>query len=135
MNHRVFDRIDAVVGEQMWNFADFTTTSGIIRVGGKQERCLHPGPSAQGAAHALRRRWREASDSAVRSHNREEASAMWTLSGFSDEIPPDFTEQCSVVSSLGLKYLEFRSAWNITSWIWTMLNSPKPRTSMRIPYG
>ena len=48
---------------------------------------------------------------------------MWTLSGFSDEIP-DFTEQCSVVSSLGLKYLEFRSAWNITSWIWTMLNSP-----------
>jgi Glycosyl hydrolases family 2, TIM barrel domain len=25
MNHRVFDRIDAVVGEQVWNFADFTT--------------------------------------------------------------------------------------------------------------
>ena len=33
-NHRVFDRIDAVVGEQVWNFADFTTTSGIMRVGG-----------------------------------------------------------------------------------------------------
>ena len=27
MNHRVFDRIDAVVGEHVWNFADFTTTS------------------------------------------------------------------------------------------------------------
>jgi beta-glucuronidase len=26
MNHRVFDRIDAVVGEHVWNFADFTTT-------------------------------------------------------------------------------------------------------------
>jgi sugar phosphate isomerase/epimerase len=38
---------------------------------------------------------------------------MWTLSGFSDEIPPEFEEQCSVVSSLGLKYLEFRSAWDV----------------------
>ena len=37
MNHRVFDRIDAVVGEQMWNFADFTTTSGIMRVGGNKK--------------------------------------------------------------------------------------------------
>lgn len=38
---------------------------------------------------------------------------MWTLSGFSDEISPDFEEQCAVVSSLGLKYLEFRSAWDV----------------------
>ncbi len=37
MNHRVFDRIDAVVGEQMWNFADFATTSGIMRVGGNKK--------------------------------------------------------------------------------------------------
>ena len=36
MNHRVFDRIDAVVGEQVWNFADFTT-SGIMRVGGNKK--------------------------------------------------------------------------------------------------
>jgi hypothetical protein len=32
MYHRVFDRIDAVVGEQVWNFADFATRSGISRV-------------------------------------------------------------------------------------------------------
>ena len=38
---------------------------------------------------------------------------MWTLSGFSDEISPEFEEQCSLVSSLGLKYLEFRSAWDV----------------------
>ena len=38
---------------------------------------------------------------------------MWSLSGFSDEISPDFEEQCAVVSSLGLKYLEFRSAWDV----------------------
>ncbi|GAA2111196.1 sugar phosphate isomerase/epimerase [Microlunatus panaciterrae] len=37
---------------------------------------------------------------------------MWTLSGFSDEISPDFEEQCSVVEKLGLRYLEFRSAWD-----------------------
>jgi sugar phosphate isomerase/epimerase len=38
---------------------------------------------------------------------------MWTLSGFIDEIAPDFTEQCKVASGLGLKYAEVRSAWNI----------------------
>ena len=38
---------------------------------------------------------------------------MWTLSGFSDEISPDFTEQCEVASGLGLKYLEVRSAWDV----------------------
>lgn len=36
---------------------------------------------------------------------------MWTLSGFSDEISPDFEEQCALVNKLGLGYLEFRSAW------------------------
>ena len=58
---RVFDRIDAVVGEQVWNFADFTTTSGIMRVGGNKKgvftresaaegRCLCAAPAlAQGA--------------------------------------------------------------------------------------
>jgi sugar phosphate isomerase/epimerase len=38
---------------------------------------------------------------------------MWTLSGFSDEISPDFTEQCAVASELGLKYIEVRSAWDV----------------------
>lgn len=37
---------------------------------------------------------------------------MWTLSGFADEISPDFTTQCSHAASLGLKYIEFRSAWH-----------------------
>ena len=36
---------------------------------------------------------------------------MWTLFGFSDEISDDFTEQCTVAKSLGLRYIEFRSAW------------------------
>src|SRR3954471_7378983 len=38
---------------------------------------------------------------------------MWTLSGFIDEISPDFTEQCAVAADLGLRFAEVRSAWNI----------------------
>ncbi len=37
---------------------------------------------------------------------------MWTLSGFVDEISPDFTEQCREAADLGLTYVELRSAWN-----------------------
>ena len=38
---------------------------------------------------------------------------MWTLSGFADEISPDLTEQCEVATSLGLRYVEVRSAWDV----------------------
>jgi beta-glucuronidase len=58
MNHRVFDRIDAVVGEQVWNFADFATTPGIMRVGGNKKGVFTRDRSPKSAAFALRRRWR-----------------------------------------------------------------------------
>jgi beta-glucuronidase len=58
MNHRVFDRIDAVVGEQMWNFADFATTSGIMRVGGNKKGAFTRDRQPKAAAHYLRTRWR-----------------------------------------------------------------------------
>jgi beta-glucuronidase len=61
MNHRVFDRIDAVVGEQMWNFADFATTSGIMRVGGNKKGAFTRDRQPKAAAWALRRRWRKQS--------------------------------------------------------------------------
>jgi sugar phosphate isomerase/epimerase len=38
---------------------------------------------------------------------------MWTLSGFIDEISPDFTEQCRTAAGLGLRYVELRSAWGV----------------------
>jgi sugar phosphate isomerase/epimerase len=38
---------------------------------------------------------------------------MWTLSGFVDEISPDFAEQCRVAADLGLRYTELRSAWDV----------------------
>jgi len=58
MHHRVFDRIDAVVGEQIWNFADFATRSGIMRVDGNKKGVFTRDRRPKAAAHALRRRWR-----------------------------------------------------------------------------
>ena len=37
---------------------------------------------------------------------------MWTLSGFADEISPDLDEQCRVLTDLGIRHIEFRSAWD-----------------------
>jgi beta-glucuronidase len=57
MSHRVFDRIKAVVGEQVWNFADFATAPGIMRVGGNKKGIFTRDRSPKAAAHLLRRRW------------------------------------------------------------------------------
>jgi sugar phosphate isomerase/epimerase len=38
---------------------------------------------------------------------------MWTLSGFADEISPDLDVQCRVLTDLGIRYIEFRSAWKV----------------------
>ena len=51
-----------------------------------------------------------------------------------DEIPPDFTEQCSVVSSLGLKYLEFQAP-GISHHDLDDAQLASQATPMRIPYG
>ncbi|WP_250036706.1 beta-glucuronidase [Paractinoplanes maris] len=58
MNHRVFDACDAVVGEQVWNFADFATKSGIMRVDGNKKGVFTRDRRPKSAAFALRRRWR-----------------------------------------------------------------------------
>jgi beta-glucuronidase len=57
MNHRVFDSIDAVVGEHVWNFADFATTPGIMRVDGNKKGVFTRDRQPKNAAFALRRRW------------------------------------------------------------------------------
>jgi beta-glucuronidase len=59
MCHRVFDRVDAVIGEHVWNFADFATTSGVMRVGGNRKGVFTRDRQPKAAAHALRRRWRK----------------------------------------------------------------------------
>ena len=68
------------------------------------------------AAFTSKRRWPTTPDPAAHTAgppHEKEVVAMWTLSGFSDEISPDFETQCSHVSQLGLKYLELRSAWDV----------------------
>ena len=61
MFHRVFDRVDAVVGEQIWNFADFATAPGIMRVDGNKKGVFTRERRPKAAAYMLRRRWRRAS--------------------------------------------------------------------------
>lgn len=58
MYHRVFDRHPAVVGEHVWNFADFATSQGVMRVGGNRKGVFTRDRTPKAAAHALRARWR-----------------------------------------------------------------------------
>ncbi|SDR84178.1 beta-glucuronidase [Paraoerskovia marina] len=62
MNHRVFDSIDAVVGEQVWNFADFQTSQMVFRVDGNKKGAFTRDRRPKAAAHLLRKRWTGKSD-------------------------------------------------------------------------
>ncbi|MFV0373363.1 beta-glucuronidase [Microbacterium sp.] len=55
--HRVFDRIDAMAGEHVWNFADFQTSAGFFRVDGNKKGVFTRDRKPKSAAHALRARW------------------------------------------------------------------------------
>lgn len=57
MYHRVFDRVDAVVGEHVWNFADFSTSQNIIRVGGNKKGVFTRDRKPKSAAFTLKKRW------------------------------------------------------------------------------
>jgi beta-galactosidase/beta-glucuronidase len=58
MCHRVFDRVEAVVGEQIWNFADFATGPGVLRVDGNKKGVFTRERRPKASAHLLRRPWR-----------------------------------------------------------------------------
>jgi beta-glucuronidase len=58
MYHRVFDRIDAIVGEHVWAFSDFATSAGISRVDGNRKGVFTRDRRPKAAAFVLRRRWR-----------------------------------------------------------------------------
>ncbi|KAJ5865333.1 uncharacterized protein N7529_007249 [Penicillium soppii] len=57
MYHRVFDRIGSMAGEQVWNFADFQTTIGTMRVDGNKKGVFTRDRKPKAAAHGLRARW------------------------------------------------------------------------------
>jgi beta-glucuronidase len=56
-NHEVFDEFDNFVGEQVWNFADFATSQGVMRVQGNKKGIFTRDRKPKYAAHELRRRW------------------------------------------------------------------------------
>ncbi|WNS43992.1 beta-glucuronidase [Paenibacillus sp. MMS20-IR301] len=56
-NHEIFDEFADFVGEQVWNFADFATSQGIIRVQGNKKGIFTRERKPKAAAHELRRRW------------------------------------------------------------------------------
>ncbi len=58
MNHRVFDDYPAVVGEHVWNFADFRTSTAIFRVDGNKKGVFTADRRPKAAAHKLRERWK-----------------------------------------------------------------------------
>ena len=59
MTHRVFDRVDAVVGEHVWNFADFAVAPGVFRADGNKKGIFTRDRRPKSSAVVLRRRWRQ----------------------------------------------------------------------------
>ena len=57
MTHSQFDKFPGVVGEHMWNFADFQTKPGIFRVLGNKKGAFTRDRQPKAAAHNLRGRW------------------------------------------------------------------------------
>lgn len=57
MYHRVFDEYDIVIGEQVWNFADFATSQSLLRVQGNKKGLFTRDRKPKLAAHYFRRRW------------------------------------------------------------------------------
>ena len=57
MQHRVFDSYDFVRGEQIWNFADFQTTEGLMRVDGNKKGVFTRQRQPKSVAYLLKKRW------------------------------------------------------------------------------
>ena len=53
----LFDEFPAVAGEHMWNFADFQTSSGIMRLDGNKKGAFTRDRRPKAVAHLLRKRW------------------------------------------------------------------------------
>lgn len=62
MNNQVFDEYDFVVGEQVWNFADFATSQGLLRVQGNKKGLFTRDRKPKLAAHYFKDRWHKIPD-------------------------------------------------------------------------
>jgi beta-glucuronidase len=57
MCHRVFDSFDFIKGEQVWNFADFMTGEGMLRVNGNRKGIFTRDRQPKAAAFYFKKRW------------------------------------------------------------------------------
>lgn len=55
--HQVFDSLDFIIGEHVWNFADFSTKQGITRVMGNKKGVFTRDRQPKMVAHMLKERW------------------------------------------------------------------------------
>lgn len=59
---KAFDRRSFIIGEQMWNFADFSTIQGPMRADGNKKGLFTRDRKPKLAAHAMRHRWEQIPD-------------------------------------------------------------------------
>lgn len=57
MSSRIYDDYQQIIGEQMWNFADFQTKYGVARVDGNRKGAFTRARRPKAAARYLRQRW------------------------------------------------------------------------------
>jgi beta-glucuronidase len=57
MCHRVFDSFDFIKGEQVWNFADFMTGEGMLRINGNRKGIFTRDRQPKAAAFYFKKRW------------------------------------------------------------------------------
>ena len=55
--HQIFDAYENIKGEQVWNFADFQTTEGIMRVNGNKKGIFTRQRQPKEAAWYFKKRW------------------------------------------------------------------------------
>lgn len=62
MNNKVFDEFSFIVGEQIWNFADFATSQSMLRVQGNKKGIFTRDRKPKLAAHYFKERWHSIPD-------------------------------------------------------------------------
>lgn len=65
-NQKVFDQHENFVGEHIWNFADFETSQGVIRVQGNKKGVFTRERKPKSAAHYMRKRGTTSRASAIK---------------------------------------------------------------------
>lgn len=64
--HEVYDKLPFIIGEQVWNFADFMTGQDIVRIDGNKKGVFTRQRQPKMAAHYLRERWKKVSNNFIK---------------------------------------------------------------------